>query len=122
MTVDSAIKYNDDASSARRVHEFTPTEAKTSLIGRVTNQTDAAKSVTLKISSSTRAGTSCPHKTFPLGPMRPRRASISPRRELGRGIAFSTGRLVSTVCHRRSEQAVANANSPQLGPTRFVSG
>ncbi len=93
MTVDSAIKYNTMTLPVRvEFTEFTPTEAKTSLGGRVTNQTDAAKSVTLKISFVDKAGNVVSTQDVPVGPIAPKASANFTATGTGAGIvAFKYG-------------------------------
>jgi len=93
MTVDSAIKYNTMTLPVRvEFTEFTPTEAKTSLGGRVTNQSDAAKSVTLKISFVDKAGNVVSTQDVPVGPIAPKASANFTATGTGAGIvAFKYG-------------------------------
>ncbi len=68
--VDSAIKYNTMITSLPfkvEFSEFTPTDAKTTLGGRVTNQGDADKTVTLKIKFVDKSGNVVSTQDVPVG-------------------------------------------------------
>jgi predicted Zn-dependent protease len=72
VAVDSALKYNG-AGSALPVKvsftEFTPDAAKATLGGSVQNETDAAKSVTLKIEFLDKSGNVVATQDVPVGPI-----------------------------------------------------
>jgi predicted Zn-dependent protease len=95
FTVDSAIKYNTLMTQLPvRVEftEFTPAEAKTSLGGKITNQTDAAKSVTLKIQFVDKTGNVVATQDVPVGPIAPHASAPFSATGTGAGIvAFRYG-------------------------------
>src|SRR6185437_10756768 len=72
LAVDSALKYNG-AGNALPVKvsftEFTPDPAKATLGGSVQNETDAAKSVTLKIEFLDKSGNVVATQDVPVGPI-----------------------------------------------------
>jgi predicted Zn-dependent protease len=71
-SVDSAIKYNDmmmKLPAKISFNEFTPTDAKTTIAGSVTNQTDAAKTFTVKIDFLNKAGSVVNTQTVSVGPV-----------------------------------------------------
>jgi predicted Zn-dependent protease len=92
-SVDSAIKYNTMMLPVRvEFTEFTPTEAKTSLGGKVTNQTDAPKSVTLKIQFVDKAGNVVSTQDVPVGPIAAKASAPFTATGTGAGIvAFRYG-------------------------------
>jgi tetratricopeptide (TPR) repeat protein len=74
MYVDSALKYNALITSipAKVVFtEFTPGDAKTTLAGTVTNQTDAARSFALKIEFLDKTGNVVATQDVNVGPVQP---------------------------------------------------
>jgi tetratricopeptide (TPR) repeat protein len=71
--VDSAVKYTDLTNKLpARVtfNEFTPTDAKTTLAGTVTNNSDAEKSYTLKIEFVDKTGNVVAKADVPVGPVK----------------------------------------------------
>ncbi|HEX8943914.1 MAG TPA: tetratricopeptide repeat protein [Gemmatimonadaceae bacterium] len=93
--VDSAIKYQTamTALPAKVVFtEFTPTDAKTTLAGSVANQTDAAKSFTLKIEFIDKAGAVVATQNVAVGPVQPHQSTSFTTSATGAGIvAFRYG-------------------------------
>jgi len=93
--VDSALKYQTAMTSlpAKVVFtEFTPGEAKTTLGGSVANQTDAAKSFTLKIEFIDKAGTVVATQDVAVGPVQPHQSASFSTTATGAGIvAFRYG-------------------------------
>jgi tetratricopeptide (TPR) repeat protein len=92
-SVDSAIKYNTMNLPVRvEFTEFTPSEAKTSLGGKVTNQTDAPKSVTLKIEFVDKTGNVVSTQDVPVGPIAAKASAPFTAAGTGAGIvAFRYG-------------------------------
>jgi tetratricopeptide (TPR) repeat protein len=71
--IDSAVKYNDLTNKLPvRVsfNEFTPGEAKTTMAGSLTNNTDADKSFTLKIEFVDKSGAVVATADVPVGPVK----------------------------------------------------
>jgi tetratricopeptide (TPR) repeat protein len=93
ISVDSAIKYNTITLPVKvEFTEFTPTDAKTSLAGRVTNQSDAAKTLTLKIQFVDKAGNVVSTQDVPVGPIAPKASATFTAAGTGAGIvAFRYG-------------------------------
>jgi predicted Zn-dependent protease len=93
--VDSALKYNTTMTQLPlRVDftEFTPTDAKTSIAGKITNQTDAAKTVTLKIQFVDKSGGVVASQDVPVGPIPPHSSAPFSATGTGAGIvAFKYG-------------------------------
>ena len=93
--VDSAVKYNTMMNTlplSVEFTEFTPAEAKTSLGGKITNQTDAAKSVTLKIQFVDKTGNVVSTQDVPVGPIAPHTSAPFTAAGTGAGIvAFRYG-------------------------------
>jgi tetratricopeptide (TPR) repeat protein len=72
MSVDSAIKYNDMMTKLPAkvsFNEFTPTDAKTTIAGTLTNQGDAAKTFSIKIDFLNKAGSVVNTQTVSVGPI-----------------------------------------------------
>jgi hypothetical protein len=89
VAVDSAIKYQTAMTSlpAKVVFtEFTPSDAKTTLGGSVANQTDAAKSFTLKIEFIDKAGAVVAKQDVPVGPVQPHQSASFSASATGAGI------------------------------------
>jgi len=89
QAVDSAIKYQTAMTSlpAKIVFtEFTPSDAKTTIGGTVSNQTDAAKSFNLKIEFIDKAGTVVATQTVPVGPVQPHQSATFTTSATGAGI------------------------------------
>lgn len=87
--VDSAIKYQTAMTSlpAKVVFtEFTPGDAKTTLGGSVSNQTDAAKSFNLKIEFVDKAGTVISTQDVAVGPVEPHKSASFTTSATGAGI------------------------------------
>ena len=87
--VDSALKYNDVMMKMpARVSftEFTPTDTKTTIGGSVANQTDEAKSFTLKIEFVDKAGTVVATQEVPVGPVGPHKSASFTATGNGAGI------------------------------------
>lgn len=89
VAVDSAIKYNNAMTSLPakvEFNEFTPTDAKTTLGGSLTNQTDAAKSFNLKIEFVDKAGNVVGSQDVPVGPVAPHQSVKFTATATGAGI------------------------------------
>ena len=89
VAVDSAIKYQTAMTSlpAKVVFtEFTPSDAKTTLGGSVANQTDAAKSFTLKIEFIDKAGAVVAKQDVAVGPVQPHQSASFSASATGAGI------------------------------------
>jgi predicted Zn-dependent protease len=89
VAVDSAIKYQTAMTSlpAKVVFtEFTPSDAKTTLGGSLANQTDAAKSFTLKIEFIDKAGAVVAKQDVPVGPVQPHQSASFSASATGAGI------------------------------------
>jgi len=87
--VDSALKYNDvQMKMPARVSftEFTPTETKTTIGGSVSNQTDEAKSFTLKIEFVDKSGSVVATQEVPVGPIGPHKSTAFTATGTGAGI------------------------------------
>jgi len=93
--VDSALKYNTMTQQLPlRVEftEFTPAEGKTTLGGKITNQTDAAKSVTLKLQFVDKSGNVVATQDVSVGPIAPHASAPFTATGAGAGIvAFKYG-------------------------------
>jgi tetratricopeptide (TPR) repeat protein len=89
VAVDSALKYNG-AGNALPVKvsftEFTPDPAKAVVGGSIANQTDAAKSVTLKIEFLDKSGTVVATQSVPVGPIAPHASADFTATGTGAGI------------------------------------
>jgi tetratricopeptide (TPR) repeat protein len=89
VAVDSAIKYNNAMTTLPakvEFTEFTPTDAKTTLGGSVTNQTDAAKTFNLKIEFVDKAGNVVGSQDVSVGPVQPHQYSSFTATATGAGI------------------------------------
>jgi tetratricopeptide (TPR) repeat protein len=87
--VDSALKYNDVMMKMpARVSftEFTPTDTKTTIGGSVSNQTDEAKSFTLKIEFVDKSGSVVATQEVPVGPVGPHKSMAFTATGNGAGI------------------------------------
>ncbi len=89
VAVDSAIKYNNAMTTLPakvEFTEFTPSDAKTTIGGSVTNQTDAAKSFNLKIEFVDKAGNVVGSQDVPVGPVQPHQSAKFNATATGAGI------------------------------------
>ena len=87
--VDSALKYNDlmQKLPARvAFSEFTPTDAKTTLGGTVTNNTAAARSFTFKIEFIDKSGNVVGSQDVNVGPVQPQKSASFTATATGAGI------------------------------------
>jgi tetratricopeptide (TPR) repeat protein len=89
VTVDSALKYNDVMQKlpARVAFtEFTPTDAKASLGGSITNQSDAARSFSVKIEFLDKTGKVVATQDVSVGPVQPKASGTFSVTGTGAGI------------------------------------
>jgi tetratricopeptide (TPR) repeat protein len=89
IAVDSAIKYNTAGTALPakvEFTEFTPTDAKTTIGGSLTNQTDAAKSFTFKIEFVDKTGNVVTTQDVSVGPVQPHQSSNFNATATGAGI------------------------------------
>ena len=93
--IDSALKYNDmmmKLPARVTFSEFTPTDAKTSIGGTVLNQTDAARSFSLKIEFIDKSGKVVATQDVAVGPVAPHASANFSATGTGAGIvAFRYG-------------------------------
>jgi tetratricopeptide (TPR) repeat protein len=87
--VDSALKYTDMMTKLPAkvsFTEFTPSDAKTTLGGTVTNNTDAARSFTLKIEFIDKGGNVVATQNVEVGPVQPKSSATFQTTGTGAGI------------------------------------
>jgi tetratricopeptide (TPR) repeat protein len=87
--VDSAVKYNEvmmKLPAKVSFTEFTPTDAKTTIGGTVTNNTEAARSFTFKVEFVDKAGNVVATQDVTVGPVQPQKAASFQATATGAGI------------------------------------
>jgi predicted Zn-dependent protease len=99
VAVDSAIKYQTAMTSLPghvTFNEFSPTDAKTSIGGTVSNSTDSPKSFDMKIEFLDKSGNAVATQTVPVGPVAPGQSAPFHAEATGAGIiAFRYAPLVA---------------------------
>jgi tetratricopeptide (TPR) repeat protein len=89
VTVDSALKYNDlmlKLPARVAFNEFTPTDAKASIGGTITNQGDAAKTYAIKIEFLDKSGSVVNTQEVSVGPVQPKASGTFSATGTGAGI------------------------------------
>jgi tetratricopeptide (TPR) repeat protein len=87
--VDSALKYNDvmqKLPAKVAFTEFTPTDAKTTLGGTVTNNTDAQRSFSFKVEFIDKSGKVIGSQDVSVGPVEPKKSATFSATATGAGI------------------------------------
>ncbi|HEY9228508.1 MAG TPA: tetratricopeptide repeat protein [Gemmatimonadaceae bacterium] len=87
--VDSAVKYNEMMTKLPAkvsFSEFTPTEAKTTLGGTITNNTEAARSFTFKVEFVDKTGAVVNTQDVTVGPVQPQKSATFSATGTGAGI------------------------------------